>query len=165
MRVTARRGFAVNAFLPEDLTIEAGTTVEWDFPWWEPHTVTFGQIPTGATPETPSGEDYVGTGFHTSALLFGPNKTYSVRFPVPGEFTVYCIIHPGMVGTITVVEPGDPADDQVTIDARGREDYDREFGELLSISQVWAARPLESGDAPRWDDALYGLHRRRDAEG
>ncbi len=136
-------GFAVNAFLPEHLTIEAGTTVRWEFPWWEPHTVTFGIPQTGAPQATPSGSDYLGTGFHTSELLFGPGKSYEVRFPETGEFQLYCIIHPGMTGTVTVVDPGEAADDQATIDARARDDYDRELASLKAISDVWAARPLE----------------------
>ena len=136
-------GFAVNAFLPEQITVAVGTTVRWDFPWWEPHTVTFGVPQVGAPPATASGSDYDGTGFHSSNLLFGPGESYAVRFAATGTFDVYCIIHPGMVGSVTVVEEPGMADTQESLDRRGAEDYDRELGLLEAQAKAWAARPIE----------------------
>ena len=46
-------GYAVNAFLPDSITITTGTTVSWQFPWIEPHTITFGTV-TATTKPSPS---------------------------------------------------------------------------------------------------------------
>lgn len=136
-------GFAVNAFLPEHVTIARGTTIRWEFPWWEPHTVTLGVPESGAPEATPSGSDYDGTGFHTSELLFGPGKQYEIRFTTPGEYEISCIIHPGMLGTVTVTDDAALADTQADFDARGEADYLREVEQLKAIAGTWAARPLE----------------------
>lgn len=136
-------GFAVNAFLPEHVTIARGTTIRWEFPWWEPHTVTLGVPESGAPEATPSGSNYGGTGFHTSELLFGPGKQYEIRFTTPGEYNISCIIHPGMLGTVTVTDDAALADTQADFDARGKTDYLREVEQLKAIAGIWAARPLE----------------------
>lgn len=134
-------GYAINTFLPASFTVASGTTVRWEFPWFEPHTVTFGVPQTGAPEETPSGTDYLGSGFHTSQLIFGPGKHYDVRFPVAGVFDYYCITHAEMKGTITVVDgPGEP---QASVTARGQLEFVSALSELKSIAADWAARPDE----------------------
>ena len=132
-------GYAINAFLPASFTVAAGTTVRWEFPWFEPHTVTFGVPQTGAPQSTPSGNGYTGTGFHTSDLTFGPGKSYEVRFPQVGVFPFYCVTHAEMQGTVTVVESS--TDDQASMTARGGLEFAAALRELKAIARDWASRP------------------------
>ncbi|MGD9932877.1 MAG: plastocyanin/azurin family copper-binding protein, partial [Dehalococcoidia bacterium] len=132
-------GYAINAFLPASFTVAAGTTVRWEFPWFEPHTVTFGSPQTGAPQSTPSGSDYTGTGFHTSDLTFGPGKSYDVRFPEAGVFPFYCVTHAEMRGTVTVV--ASTSDDQSSITARGGLEFTAALVDLKAIARDWASRP------------------------
>lgn len=75
------------AFVPKELTIQAGTTVVWtnDDPFQ--HTVTSGirGSPTGLFDQT-----------------VDAGQTFSYTFKDPGTYPYFCRIHPGMDGTITV---------------------------------------------------------------
>jgi plastocyanin len=73
------------AFEPANLTIKAGTTVEWLNRDEEPHTV------VGVDPALP---------FKSPALDTGDK--YSQRFDKPGTYKYFCSIHSHMVGTIVV---------------------------------------------------------------
>lgn len=86
-------------FVPEDITINAGNTVEWvvDDPY-SVHTVTDDpdavdlptrvQLPKGAKP------------FDSGSLT--PGSHWKYRFTVPGVYRYVCIPHLGMSGRITV---------------------------------------------------------------
>jgi plastocyanin len=104
---------AVNRFAPEKVSVKAGTTVKWvaRSPY-EPHTVTFGnEIKTPADPRTftpigpKPGGAYAG-GLANSGIIAPPGRPfpteYSLRFTNAGTYKYYCILHPGMNGTITV---------------------------------------------------------------
>lgn len=101
-------------FYQNSLTIDAGDSVTWTFPTGEPHTVTFlGPRPTPPPPTDPSaslpagGATYDGTTYTSSGfVLLG--KMYSLRFPTPGTYTYYCLLHgpSGMTGTIVVPNRG-----------------------------------------------------------
>ena len=82
-------GYAINAFLPASFTVSAGTTVRWEFPWFEPHTVTFGVPQEGAPQSSPTGSDYTGDGFHSSDLIFGSDKSFEVRLPTPVTYPFF----------------------------------------------------------------------------
>jgi plastocyanin len=99
--------YAVQAFLPEALTVSRGTIVRWTLlnPL-EPHTIT-GANETGApawdsSPDLPSG-------IRPSVLREG--QAFSWTFNEPGTFTYFCKLHAykigdswvGMVGTVHVV--------------------------------------------------------------
>jgi plastocyanin len=75
------------AFVPKELTVQAGTTVVWtnDDPFQ--HTVTSG---TRGNP----------TGLFDQTVDAG--QTFSYTFQDPGTYPYFCRIHPGMDGTITV---------------------------------------------------------------
>jgi plastocyanin len=74
-------------FVPETLTIAAGTTVTWKNDDGNPHTVTDrGRV------------------FRSAGLDTG--DTFSYTFATPGEFTYSCTIHPMMVGRIVVTAAG-----------------------------------------------------------
>jgi plastocyanin len=113
-------GYAVNQYLPNAATVTTGDVVHWDFPWKEPHTVTFG-TPTGdptvsPTPFPTAPVPYDGTGSITSGLIgtdfsLGPPgspmpNSFEVKFTKAGTFPFFCAIHPNMTGTITVVDSG-----------------------------------------------------------
>jgi plastocyanin len=74
-------------FVPDTLTIAAGTTVTWKNDDSNPHTVTDrGRV------------------FRSAGLDTG--DTFSYTFAAPGEFTYFCTIHPMMVGRIVVTAAG-----------------------------------------------------------
>jgi plastocyanin len=100
------------AFYPASITIDAGDSIEWTFPAGEPHTVSLlgaGQAtpppatdPNVANPaggNTYDGSTYVSSGFK---LLGG---TYRLRFPKPGTYTVYCLIHQPEMQLVINVAP------------------------------------------------------------
>jgi plastocyanin len=134
-------GYAINAFLPASFTVPVGATVRWQFPWFEPHSVTFGQAQSGAPPSTPSPATYDGSGFVTSDLTFGPAKSYDVVFTKPGAYAYRCVIHPSMSGTVMVVGPGQAADTQETLDSRSAREFQTALADLKAIAGDWAARP------------------------
>ncbi len=100
------------SFYPRSISVNAGDTVQWNYPTGEPHTVTLlgprsaltpPNDPTNAVPAGPStydGTTYVSSGF----LLLG--KSYRMTFSKPGSYTYYCLIHPGMQGTLNVLPAG-----------------------------------------------------------
>lgn len=122
---------AVTEFLPESVTVEAGTTVSWELAGPEPHTVTF--LPPGEERPPPSeaeplfepellDEPYDGTQLANSGLRpFAGTEpgTFSLEFAEPGTYQYFCAIHPLMTGTVEVVEEGDPADTQDEVTVRG----------------------------------------------
>lgn len=125
---------AVMAFLPASVTVKAGASVEWTASGPEPHTITF--LPAGTTPPTPDKPEnaalraetksgsYTGSEtLGTTIIPTGPDPvTYNVSFPKAGDFTYYCIIHPGMQGAVKVVDDEGDADSQTAIDDRAEEE-------------------------------------------
>jgi len=141
-------GYSVDTFLPADLTVKTGTTVTWEFPWLEPHSVTYG-TPTGdpTAPSTP-GETLVelnaSTTYFSSGLLTpeGTNvPTYSIKFATAGEYEIYCAIHPLMKSDVTVVASGD-VDTQAEADARGDDEYDAALASLVAMADGLKAEPV-----------------------
>jgi plastocyanin len=124
------RNVAVLAFLPQSVTVKTGATVKWTASGPEPHTITF--LPLGQTPPTPDKPEnaalraktvagaYDGTQtLGTTIIPTGPKpETFEVSFPKAGEFSYNCIIHPGMAGTVKVVDDEASAESQDDIDAR-----------------------------------------------
>jgi plastocyanin len=76
-------------FVPETLTVAAGTTVTWTSTDPDVHTVTDR-----------------GRAFHSGAL--DTKDTFSYTFTKPGTFTYFCTFHPMMVGKI-IMEPAGSA--------------------------------------------------------
>ena len=71
-----------SSFSPASLTVNAGYTVMWSNSSSLPHTVT-------------------ASGAFDSGILM-PGATYSYTFSSPGTYSYTCILHSGMVGTVTV---------------------------------------------------------------
>lgn len=114
------------AMLPNELWIQAGDSIRWNFPTHERHTLTFlkpGQtrpagfgpvfgVPVGCPGLTPDGSTFDGSACVTSGVLMLPEDdsapptgalTYSVIFPTPGNFKFVCLIHADMTGVVHVV--------------------------------------------------------------
>ncbi|MFN0094771.1 MAG: plastocyanin/azurin family copper-binding protein [Dehalococcoidia bacterium] len=137
-------GFAVNAFLPETVTVEAGASLTWEFTWFEPHTVSFGTPDRFPITSTPSPTTYDGSAFVSSDVTFGPGKRYTVSFPKVGAYPYFCFIHPDHRGVVRVVAPGAAGvDTQPAADARAKAEYDAALGELEAIAASARAQPVE----------------------
>jgi len=76
-------------YLPQDITISTGDTVQWDNVDTAAHTVTGGSPADG-----PSGV------FDSSLLMAGLD--YSFTFNDAGNYDYFCMVHPWMVGSVTV---------------------------------------------------------------
>ena len=137
-------GYSVNLFAPGAVYVQPGDTVKWTFPWQEPHSVTFG-IPAGDPSVLVGGDNpsYDGTGFISSGLIFGSaasTTTYSVTFPKKGNYDYFCILHPGMTGSVVVQTPdlGQP-DNQASVDARGAAVITSAMAELKALAAASGA--------------------------
>ena len=73
-------------YLPPSVSVPAGATVTWSNDDTAAHTVT-------SSPESPMLFD---------SGLFMPGATFDVEFEEAGEYPYLCIVHPWMVGTVTV---------------------------------------------------------------
>ncbi|MGE5597562.1 MAG: plastocyanin/azurin family copper-binding protein [Hyphomicrobiales bacterium] len=155
-------GYSINQFLPKAITVTEGTTVTWQFPWFEPHTVT---IPGNLDPNGPEPEPTLNStwpndaGYLHSGTIFGdPSNppTFSTTFTTAGTYTYICVIHPNMAGTVTVIPEGEAADTQADVDARG----DAEYAEnIAAVKAVAAATGASAGSVTPRDDGtnLYQL--------
>ena len=85
------------AFTPEELEIDAGSTVTWTNADPGTHTVTSGEVEEGTSGVTPSPD-----GTFDSGDLAG-DDTFEHSFDEPGTYPYYCALHPAtMRGVITV---------------------------------------------------------------
>ena len=76
-------------YLPADIIISTGDTVQWDNVDTAAHTVSGGSPANG-----PSGV------FDSSLLMAGGD--YSFTFDDAGNYDYFCMVHPWMVGSVTV---------------------------------------------------------------
>ncbi len=103
------------AYLTPEIWIDAGDTITWAANSGEPHTVAFlatGQKqpklynPISTTENNPQGgSSYDGSSFYNSgqmSLFFG-SQSYSLTFPVTGDFKYICFVHPMMTPGIVHV--------------------------------------------------------------
>lgn len=112
------------AFLPNEIWIHANDTITWTFPATEVHTVTFltlGQVrpsrlagcpglPGGASPDFSvfDGTACVNSGLLSNSSTSQNPPTYTVGFPVTGNFKLVCLAHPNMTATIHVLPSSTP---------------------------------------------------------
>ena len=80
-----------NAFSPNPIQIQPGTTVVWSNNDNTPHTITSGM----GLNDTNKGK-----AFDSGPIAIG--KTYSHKFDVAGTYDYFCTLHPTMVGTVSV---------------------------------------------------------------
>jgi predicted secreted protein with PEFG-CTERM motif len=90
-----------SCYEPHEAIIDAGGEVTWTNSDTAAHTVTSGN-PT-------DGPDGV---FDSS--LFGPGKTFSHKFDEAGTFNYFCMVHPWMMGIVTVQGETSPAEGEVS---------------------------------------------------
>jgi plastocyanin len=77
-----------DAFSPNPIQVSVGTTVTWTNNDAQPHTVN-------------SGENAAPSGLFDSPIM-PPAGTFEYTFTEAGEFPYFCILHPNMVGTVSV---------------------------------------------------------------
>lgn len=119
---------AVLEFLPEKVKVAKDTTVTWDIAGPEPHSVTF--VPPGTTvppsvetddsltfptPATGAydGSTLVNSGVQPLGAVTGVQK-FSMSFGKTGAYTYYCVLHPNMVGTVTVTDDTQDSQQKIT---------------------------------------------------
>ena len=145
-------GYSVNAFLPQDLTVQTGTTVNWSFTWFEPHMIV---LDNGLTPADLSGPeppadtspfDFDGVRKYVySGTIFGQPvnpPTFAIKFEKAGNYNIECLIHPGMTGKVTVVDSG-TADTQATADTRAQSEYTAAITPLKAAATAKDAQPTK----------------------
>jgi plastocyanin len=132
-------GYAINQFLPNTVTVVAGSTVTWDWSWAEPHSVTFGA--PGAPAKSPA--TFEGGALNTD-LIFGPGQKFDVKFTKKGSFEYYCLIHPEMTAKVHVIDKGGPGepDTQLSADSRARAEQSSSDIALKELARVLAASPV-----------------------
>ena len=132
---------AVLQYMPAKVTVAVGQKVNWS---WndtkEPHSVTF--FPPGQSAPAPGSDTALfaptpPTGAYDGATLvnsglapLGPQAVppFEMTFAKPGTYNYSCVIHPQMVGTITVVAAGQAGDTAAAVTTRG----DQEKGQWLA---------------------------------
>jgi plastocyanin len=147
------------AFLPNELWIQAGDSIRFTFPTHERHTLslltagqtrpagfgsTFGVL-VGCPGVTPGPSIFDGSTCVTSDVsrvddeAAAPTvQTYSVSFPSAGNFKFVCLLHADMTGTVHVVSPlGPPLPYK-------QADYDRRASGQQATLLAWGLR-TESG--------------------
>jgi len=144
------------AFFPNEIWIHADDSITWSFPTNEVHTVTFlalGQVrpnrfagcagglpPDGRTPDFSVFDN--NTCVNSGILTNADGKTYTVIFPVIGNFKLVCLAHPNMTTTVHVLDSGIPLPhDQDFYDRQA----DRQRAALLSDLNA-SAHVHEGGD-------------------
>ncbi len=90
-------------WFPADVTVDVGGTVTWSNDDSAAHTVTSGDLDVDP--------DDVGGAFDSQ--LFMANTEFSVTFDEEGVFPYFCMVHPWMVGTVTVAVAGMGDDDMM----------------------------------------------------
>jgi plastocyanin len=113
------KGRQALAFLPNEIWIHAGDSIEWQFDVDEVHTVTFipdseirpffGNIPPGFSPNPATFDDtkiVSSPGQLDSAFVKG--ATFTVNFPEPGNFKLVCLFHENMTGVVHVLKADAP---------------------------------------------------------
>ena len=91
--VSGSSSLTTNAYQPNPVQVSVGDTVTWTNDDTQPHTVTAGEN------AQPSGEFDSSPNFNP---LLAPKQTFEHTFTQAGEYPYYCVLHPNMVGTVSV---------------------------------------------------------------
>jgi plastocyanin len=170
----------VEAFMPADVRIRAGDTIEWTATGYEGHTVTFGPaddtlasigpylLPNPADPEemifNPTlslRSEYQGLHDGTDAFInsgfFGipVEQTYSLTFEEEGLYIYLCLVHPfTMTGTISVEPPGTEVESPDSVAARGEQELTAYMQELRDEARR-VGDEMQSAQGPAGETIHY----------
>jgi nitrite reductase (NO-forming) len=86
--VSGSSSLTTDAYSPNPVQVSTGATVTWTNDDAQPHTVTSGEA------VTPDGNFDSG--------IMGPAATFDFTFTEAGEYPYFCLLHPNMVGTVSV---------------------------------------------------------------
>src|SRR3712207_1398320 len=86
--VPGSSSLTTDAYQPNPVQVSVGTTVTWTNNDAQPHTATSGQ---NVTPD----------GRFDSGIM-APAATFDFTFTEAGEYPYFCMLHPNMVGTVSV---------------------------------------------------------------
>jgi plastocyanin len=103
-------GIAIELFLPNNVVINQGDTIDFVNPYEEPHTVTFeageAEIPNEQAPfNAAAAASFDGSQTIHSGFM-GKDAKFSVTFAKTGAFEFLCVLHPGMTIDVAVVGAG-----------------------------------------------------------
>jgi plastocyanin len=104
----------VLAFLPNEIWIHAGDTVNWTVGADEIHTITFLTVAEVRLPFFVGcpGFSFGAASFDGSTCVSTPpmvsGQTFNVMFPTPGNFKLICLVHPDMTGVVHVLDTSVP---------------------------------------------------------
>lgn len=108
------KGHQALAFLPNEIWIHAGDSVTWKFDTDEIHTVSFltsGQtrlpFQVGCPGFTDGSAAFDGSTCVTTGSLVN-GQTFTVTFPVVGNFKIVCLVHVNMTGVVHVLNLSQP---------------------------------------------------------
>jgi plastocyanin len=111
---SADKARQVVAFLPNELWIHAGDTINWTVGADEIHTITFltvGQVRPPFFVGCP-GFSVGAASFDGSTCVTTPpmvsGQTFNVMFPSVGNFKLVCLVHPDMTATVHVLDLATP---------------------------------------------------------
>jgi len=146
LQVGAQTGDKANqalAFLPNEIWIHTGDSITWTFVTDEVHTVTFltpAQVRpsrfAGCPGTTPDFSTYDGTACVNSGILQG-GATYTVAFPLTGNFKLVCLAHPDMTAAIHVLAEATPLPhDQAFYDRQAASQRDSLLSDALASAHV-----------------------------
>jgi plastocyanin len=108
------KGRQVVAFLPNELWIHAGDSIQWNVKADEIHTISFlteGQIRPPFAVGCP-GVSFGAAMFDGSTCVSTPpmvsGQSFTVMFPSVGNFKLVCLVHPDMTGVVHVLDTSAP---------------------------------------------------------
>ncbi|MBX6343008.1 MAG: twin-arginine translocation signal domain-containing protein [Thermomicrobiaceae bacterium] len=155
------------AFLPEQVWVNVGDTIQWRVTSGEFHTVTFlppGQPRPPFDPADPmqalpqGGSHYDGKSYVNSGLLV-LGQTYALTFDVAGDFVYLCLVHGMMLGVVHVRPAGTPypfsQDDYDALAESGREALLDHGDRLIRRANAYVARA--NGGAPSESLVVAGI--------
>jgi len=119
-------------FIPADISVDVGETVIWSNDDTAAHTVTSGSAADG-----PDGV------FDSS--LFMAATTFEHTFDEAGDYPYFCMVHPWMVGTVTVGAAGEEMEEEMMEEEEVMEPAGEETAEgMLSDGtevEIWTSAP------------------------
>lgn len=164
----------VEMFMPQDIRIREGDSIEWTASGYEGHTVTFATdeqlraVMSGylqADPADPEqqifnpeiayrrgGDVMAGDGAYINSGFVGVpvEQTFKLTFTKRGLYQYLCVVHPFIMrGTVSVEAPDATVDSPQTVAARGDDEYARYTAvaeeELASAKAIQRSHPATEG--------------------